>query len=285
MSMPHTLWKGCKYKRILQHLTPQKEISMKHEYMMCMYTEKWVKVHWSEWTFSINISSILLVKMSVAWWGEYLLPLLYWSWVHSPLSIGRHPALTLCVCVCVCVGGGRRNTCMCGKHLSGHVHVPLDLWLTSKAPLTEDCYQLLKIISIHFTQWSSILYTVRKGDESERGTEESYMPMQEESYMYSSLTKLFTHCYMYYFYQPFGRPSCCSSLSRASPLTLCLAALLKMKARAAIAALMSESSYLASDVSLLTLVYYMEEKDEGKCSVLANERSENDWEGRRGLKR
>lgn len=68
-------------------------------------------------------------------------------------------------------------------------------------------------------------------------------------------SEMYTQYTCYLDRSPFGKPSCCSSLSRASPLTLCFAALLKMKARAAMAALMSESSYLASAVSLLTLVY------------------------------
>ena len=42
--------------------------------------------------------------------------------------------------------------------------------------------------------------------------------------------------------EPLGNPSCCSSLSNDSPSTECLAALDKMKDRAAIAALISDSS-------------------------------------------
>ena len=64
-----------------------------------------------------------------------------------------------------------------------------------------------------------------------------------------------THTHIHSTLKPLGRPSCCSSLSSVSPLTLCLAELVKIKTRAAMAALMSESSYLASAVSLVTFAY------------------------------
>ena len=60
---------------------------------------------------------------------------------------------------------------------------------------------------------------------------------------------------IYICYIPLGNPSCCSSLSRDSPSTACLAALERMKEMAAMEALMSLSSNLASDVSFVTLVY------------------------------
>ena len=63
--------------------------------------------------------------------------------------------------------------------------------------------------------------------------------------------------------QPFGSPSCCSSLSSESPPTECLAALLRMKERAATAALISESSNFASLVSFVTLAYCVSEGSGG----------------------
>lgn len=56
-------------------------------------------------------------------------------------------------------------------------------------------------------------------------------------------------------YLPFGKPSCCISLSRELPSTECLAALDKMKAMAATEALMSLVSNLASEVNLATFSY------------------------------
>ena len=55
---------------------------------------------------------------------------------------------------------------------------------------------------------------------------------------------------------PFGSPSCCSSLSSDSPSTECLAALERMKERAARDAFTSDSSYFASDVNFDTLPYW-----------------------------
>ena len=57
---------------------------------------------------------------------------------------------------------------------------------------------------------------------------------------------------------PFGSPSCCSSLSSDSPSTECLAALERMKERAARDAFTSDSSYFASDVNFDTLPYWEE---------------------------
>ena len=54
---------------------------------------------------------------------------------------------------------------------------------------------------------------------------------------------------------PFGRPSCCISLSSEFPSTECLAALDRIKAMAATEALMSLVSNLASEVNLVTFSY------------------------------